>query len=38
MRNARPLIAATPGFGGMTLRRCCEAPHRVVGQFDLSTG
>jgi heme-degrading monooxygenase HmoA len=38
MRSARPLIAATPGFGGMTLRRCCEAPHRVVGQFDLSTG
>jgi len=30
MRLARPLIAATPGFGGMDVRRCVETPNRYL--------
>lgn len=26
MRQARPLIAASPGFGGIEVRRCIERP------------
>ncbi len=26
MRQARPLIAASPGFGGIEVRRCLERP------------
>jgi heme-degrading monooxygenase HmoA len=26
MREARPLIAASPGFGGIEVRRCLERP------------
>ncbi|MEN3953434.1 antibiotic biosynthesis monooxygenase [Iodidimonas sp. SYSU 1G8] len=26
MRKARPLIAASPGFGGIEVRRCVERP------------
>ena len=28
MLRARPLIAATPGFGGLNLHRCLEVPNR----------
>jgi len=30
MRAARPLIAATPGFHGIEVRRSLEAPHRYL--------
>jgi heme-degrading monooxygenase HmoA len=30
MARAQPLIAATPGFLGLTLRRCVEAPSRYL--------
>ena len=30
MRNARPLIEASPGFGGAALRRCIETPKRYL--------
>ena len=30
MRAARPLIAASPGFGGLELRRCVETPNQYV--------
>jgi heme-degrading monooxygenase HmoA len=30
MRNARPLIEASPGFAGMKLRRCIETPNRYL--------
>lgn len=30
MRQARPLIEATPGFAGIELRRCLEMPNRYV--------
>jgi heme-degrading monooxygenase HmoA len=30
LREARPLIEAMPGFGGMELRRCVETPNRYV--------
>ncbi len=30
MRQARPLIAATPGFLGIEVRRCLEADHRYL--------
>jgi heme-degrading monooxygenase HmoA len=32
MRKARPLIEATPGFGGIDLRRCIENPNRYLLQ------
>lgn len=30
MRAARPLIAATPGFQGIEVRRCIETPNRYL--------
>ena len=30
MKIARPLIAASAGFGGLTLRRCVEMPNRYL--------
>lgn len=30
MKSARALIAATPGFHGLQLRRCIETPNRYV--------
>ena len=30
MRAARPLIAATPGFEGIEVRPCIEAPNRYL--------
>jgi heme-degrading monooxygenase HmoA len=30
MRQARPLIEATPGFAGIELRRCLEVSNRYV--------
>lgn len=30
MKTARPLIAATPGFEGIEVRRCVEAPNRYL--------
>ncbi|MBZ5643719.1 MAG: antibiotic biosynthesis monooxygenase [Acidobacteriia bacterium] len=30
MGKARPLIEASPGFGGMNLRRCLETPNRYL--------
>ncbi len=30
MRNARPLIEGSPGFGELELRRCVEAPNRYL--------
>jgi heme-degrading monooxygenase HmoA len=30
MRNARPLIVATPGFLSINLHRCIEAPNRYL--------
>jgi heme-degrading monooxygenase HmoA len=30
MREAAPLIEATPGFSGMNLRRCIEIPNRYL--------
>ncbi|MGH9680859.1 MAG: antibiotic biosynthesis monooxygenase family protein [Candidatus Acidiferrales bacterium] len=30
MRQARPLIEASPGFSGMHLRRCIEMPNRYL--------
>ena len=30
MRSARPLIAATPGFRSIVVRRCLETPNRYL--------
>jgi heme-degrading monooxygenase HmoA len=30
MREARPLIAATPGFRSIAVRRCLETPNRYL--------
>lgn len=30
MRAARPLLAATPGFEGIEVRRCIETPNRYL--------
>lgn len=30
LAEARPLIAATPGFQGIEVRRCIEQPHRYL--------
>ncbi|MGA2049332.1 MAG: antibiotic biosynthesis monooxygenase [Terracidiphilus sp.] len=30
MQKARPLIEATAGFAGMTVRRCIETPNRYL--------
>ena len=30
MRKARPLIAATPGFSAIEIRRCVESPSRYL--------
>lgn len=30
LRDARPYIEASPGFGGMEVRRCVETPSRYV--------
>jgi heme-degrading monooxygenase HmoA len=30
MRTARPLIEASAGFGGLSLRRCVETPNRYL--------
>jgi len=30
MRQARPLIAATPGFRAIAVRRCLETPNRYL--------
>ena len=30
MREAKPLIEATPGFAGMNLRRCLETANRYL--------
>ena len=30
MRSARPLIEVSPGFSGITLRRCIETPNRYL--------
>jgi heme-degrading monooxygenase HmoA len=30
MREARPLIAATPGFISIEIRRCVETPNRYI--------
>jgi heme-degrading monooxygenase HmoA len=30
MREARPLIEATPGFAGINVRRCLETPNRYL--------
>lgn len=30
MREARPLIEASPGFGSMHLRKCIETPNRYL--------
>ncbi len=30
MREARPLIAATPGFRSIVVRRCLETPNRYL--------
>lgn len=32
IRNARPLIAATPGFISIEVRKCIEAPNRYLLQ------
>lgn len=32
--RARPLIAATPGFMGLSLRRCIETPARYLLTVD----
>ena len=37
MRAARPLIAATPGFCAMDLRRCVETPNRYLLQVTWET-
>jgi heme-degrading monooxygenase HmoA len=34
MQRARPLIEASPGFGGLELRRCVEAPSRYLLLVD----
>jgi heme-degrading monooxygenase HmoA len=34
MREARPLIAATPGFRGISIRRCIETPNRYLLLVD----
>jgi heme-degrading monooxygenase HmoA len=30
MNEARPLIAATPGFGALNVHRCVETPNRYL--------
>jgi heme-degrading monooxygenase HmoA len=37
LREARPLIAATPGFRGIAIRRCIEAPNRYLLLVDWDT-
>jgi heme-degrading monooxygenase HmoA len=34
LRAARPLIAATPGFRGIAVRRCLETPNRYLLLVD----
>ena len=33
MIQATPLIAASPGFGGIEVRRCAETPNRYLLPF-----
>lgn len=37
MREARPLIVATPGFISLDLRRCIETPNRYLLQVTWRT-
>jgi heme-degrading monooxygenase HmoA len=37
MRDARPLIAATPGFLSIEIRRCVETPNRYLLQVSWET-
>ncbi len=37
MRDARPLIAATPGFLGIEIRRCVETPNRYLLHVSWET-
>jgi heme-degrading monooxygenase HmoA len=37
MREASPLIRATPGFVSMDLRRCAETPNRYLLQVSWRT-
>jgi heme-degrading monooxygenase HmoA len=37
MRDARPLIAATPGFISIEIRRCVETPNRYLLQVSWET-
>jgi len=37
MRQARPLIAATPGFISIAVRRCLEAPNRYLLLVEWET-
>ena len=37
MREAEPLIAASPGFGKLELRHCVEAPNRYLLLVDWRT-
>jgi heme-degrading monooxygenase HmoA len=37
MRAARPLIAATPGFLSIEIRRCVETPNRYLLQVSWET-
>lgn len=37
MREARPLIAATPGFRSIAVRRCLETPNRYLLLVEWET-
>ena len=37
MAQARPLIAASRGFRGMSVRRCLERPNRYLLQVEWET-
>ena len=37
LREARPLIAATPGFRAIAVRRCIETPNRYLLLVDWET-
>jgi heme-degrading monooxygenase HmoA len=37
MSRARPLIAATPGFGGLHVHRCIETPNRYLLLVEWQT-
>ena len=37
MRQARPLIAATPGFVSIAVRRCLETPNRYLLLVEWET-